>query len=60
MQDLTGVGPGGDERVVAPTVHVTERGALLGVTVDLEDRRVDIHPEHAVDVRTGAGVPRSS
>jgi hypothetical protein len=42
MEHFAGVGPGGQDRVVAELLRVAEPGALLGVAVDLANRRVDI------------------
>ena len=55
MQDLAGVGPGGQQRVVAELAGVAVRGALLGVAVDLADRGVHIH--HQRPRRSGAEFP---
>jgi hypothetical protein len=42
VQHLAAIGAGGQDRVVATPLRVAEPGALLGVAVDLANRRVDI------------------
>ena len=42
VQHLAGLGPAGEDRVVAALARVAERGALLGVAVDLADEAVDV------------------
>jgi hypothetical protein len=58
VQDLAGVGPGGEKRVVAALTGVAERGALLEPAVDLADERVDIDDQPPL-ARTGARRPRA-
>jgi hypothetical protein len=57
VEDLAGIGAGGDQRVVAEDLGVPVRGALLVVSVDLGDGRVDVDDQSAV-TGTGARLPR--
>ncbi len=59
MQDLAGVRPRGQERVVAAPAGVAERGALLGAAEHLANERVDIDHE-ALVARAGASLPGTS
>ena len=55
MEHFAAVGPGRQDRVVAELLGVAEPGALLGVTIDFADRRVDIDHQPC---RAGAGTER--
>ena len=56
VQHLTGVGAGGEDRVVAEHLGVAEPGALLGLPSTWTDRRVDIDHQRPV-ARSGTGRP---
>jgi len=58
MQQLAGVGPAGQQRVVAKPVGVAVGGPTLGVAVDLAHRRIDIDHQ-LLGARAGAGGPGS-
>ncbi len=55
VEDLAGVGPGGQDRVVAEHSGVAEGGALLGLADHLTDRGV--HVDHQA-TRAGRGAHR--
>ena len=57
VQDFAGLGPGGQQRVVAALAGVTERGSLLGVTVNLDDGGVHVDGQRAI-AGAGTGRPR--
>ena len=57
MEHLTGVGPGGEQRVIAELVGVTEPGTVFELPVDLADRGVDIDHQRQVP-RPRTGRPR--
>ena len=58
MQHLTGVRARGEHRVIATLARVAERGALLGIAMDLADEAVDID-DQAPGTGSRAGVPRA-
>ena len=58
MQHFTGVRAGGQQRVIAQGMGVAETSTLLGVAVDLADRRVDVHHQR-LGVRAGTRCPGS-
>jgi hypothetical protein len=56
MENLTGIGPGGHQRMQTQHPGVPVGGALLGITMHLADRRVEIH-RHGPVCRSGPGGP---
>jgi len=58
VEQLPGVGPAGQQRVVAKPVGVAVGGPTLGVAVDLAHRGIEVHRQ-LLGARAGAGGPRS-
>ena len=56
-EDFAGIGPEGEEWVIPADFRVPERGSLLGVPVDLTDRRVDIDHQRPQRIRPGPARP---